>query len=103
MDANAIAILKGLAGVDWIEVAFLIDSQGTMLASVGNSPAFSHKGEFRMGTPPAAPDPDTSVYMTAVSHEIYLGLLFKAAVPIEDVRTLVKSHEASLASAIAPG
>jgi hypothetical protein len=103
VDANAVGILQGLVGLDWIDVAFLIDSGGRLLASIGSSPAFSAAGEFRDAATQVTGDPDTSVYMTAITQDVYLGVLFDSEVRIEDVRTRVKAAEGALAAAITPG
>jgi hypothetical protein len=100
VDPSAVGVLKGLISVPWIAVAFLIDGGGRVLASVGSHPAFSPSGEFREGAPETVVDPDTCVYMTAISRNVYLGVLFSSEVPIEEVRAEVGRVEGSLAAAV---
>jgi hypothetical protein len=101
LDAKAVSILNGLLSIPWISVAFLLDSAGRMLASVGSHPAFSPSGEFRVSSPvPTQSDPNTCLYMTAVTKDVYLGVLFSSDVPIEDVRQEVARCEPELVTAV---
>ena len=100
MDANATAALQNLASIAWIDVAFLIDADGRLLASFGSSPSFSPSGSFSVKSPEPFDDPKDSLYMTAVTAGIYLGVLFPASIPIEDVRKEVRQIEGTLAAAI---
>lgn len=96
MDEKAVSILEDLVRIAWIEVGFLIDSSGRLLASVGKSDAFSPTGEFRNAVPEIAHDANTNLYITGLNANVYLGVLFPADVPIEDVRAEVEKHSKKL-------
>jgi hypothetical protein len=100
VDAVAVSILRGLANVPWVDVAFLVDAAGHVLVSVGSSPVFSHTGDFDSAPTGLTTEPDTSLYMTAIVPGVYLGVLFEADVTIEDVRAEVTRVEPALARAI---
>ena len=103
MDASETQILRGLVSIRWIDVAFLIDSAGRLLASAGSSPCFSPTGDFAATAAEVSAQPDFSLYMTAITPGVYLGLVFPADVPIEKVRREVKRAETPLAAAVTQG
>jgi hypothetical protein len=100
---NTQHILRHLVGCDWIDVAFLLDSSGRLLSSVGKSTAFSATGEFQDAVLEGDYIPDTCLYVTAVNESIYLGVLFSSDTPIEEVRAAVDPCQAPLSAALDPG
>lgn len=97
---NANPILAGLLGVDWIDVAFIMAPDGRILDFAGESEAFDPSGGFGGATAEATDDASTSLYMTSVTRDVYLGVLFDADVSLEDVRAQVRPRESALATAI---
>ncbi|MCA9562613.1 MAG: hypothetical protein KC561_03945 [Myxococcales bacterium] len=95
------ASLESISGVPWIDVAFLIDNDGRLLAHAGSSPAFDPNVGFDSRVAdPSMTEPDTSLYLTSITDGVYLGVLFPAGVPIEQVRAEIKSRESSVASSL---
>jgi len=95
-------ILRDLQGINWIDVAFLLSHGGQVMDSVGESAAFDPNGSFAHAVDEPTDDADTSLYMTAITDSIYLGVLFAAETPIEDVRVAVRARESELANSVLP-
>ena len=93
-------ILQELQQTPWIDVAFLMASDGSVLSHVGENVAFDPQGGFGAPTSEPMDEPSASLYMTSITSEVYLGVLFNAEVPIDDVRIRVRAQESPLASAM---
>jgi hypothetical protein len=93
-------ILTELQRIPWIDVAFLMGSDGSVLSHVGENAAFDPTGGFGAATSEPTEDVSASLYMTAITSEIYLGVLFNAEIPIDDVRLRVRAQESPLATVI---
>ena len=93
-------ILQDLQRTPWIDVAFLMASDGSVLTHVGENVAFDPQGGFGAPTAERTGEPTASLYMTSITNEVYLGVLFDAEVPIDDVRLRVRAQESPLASAM---
>ena len=93
-------ILQELQRTPWIDVAFLMASDGSVLSHVGENVAFDPRGGFGTPSRDLAGEPTASLYMTSITNEVYLGVLFDAEVPIDDVRVRVRAQESPLATAM---
>lgn len=76
-----------------IQLAFVIDKDGALLAWVGRSPSFSPMGQF----PPfdTEQERNENLYLTVLGDH-YLGILFPDGIPMEDVRGDVEVHQDEL-------
>ncbi len=91
------AALRTLQAHPTVQVVFLMDNAGALLAWTGTSPAFSPVGQF----PARPPEPqDENLYLTLLANAYYLGVLFDEGVPIDDIRALVTAREPELRASL---
>ncbi|MBN1945878.1 MAG: hypothetical protein JW797_09385 [Bradymonadales bacterium] len=99
VEQKVLEILEDLVEHPWLEVAFLIDSAGQLLASAGDSPAFSPTGVFGQPHELAGSEPPgTCLYLSTLTQKHHLGILFSSEVTIDQVRGQVKLRKEELVS-----
>ncbi|MBH25252.1 MAG: hypothetical protein CMH57_12535 [Myxococcales bacterium] len=94
MDHNRLQhTLRALHTSTRVQLAFVIDKDGGLIAWVGRSSSFSPMGQF----PPFDADQERNenLYLTVIG-EHYLGVLFEDGIPMEDVRSDVEGYQDEL-------
>lgn len=94
-------LLRQLQTEPSVEVAFVTDAAGVLLAWAGSSRAFSPTGQF---TPRESEEEDQDLYLCALGQGHFLGVLLEQKANMEEIRALLRQRSPALEEALAqPG
>lgn len=83
-----------------IQVAFVMEDTGALVAWAGHSPAFSPTGSFAPRE--ADKEPNDNLYLTPLGEHHFLGVLFAQEQDMEQVRGLIVGREPALVACLKP-
>ncbi len=92
--------LADLAALPWVEAAFLMLDEGTVIDRAGHSEALRDSSRPLGAAVGRDAEPTTSLYLTSVTETVFLGVLYSRDVEVEDVRAQVSLRHAGISQAL---